>query len=334
MKDQVHAAPEEVVEDIFRLQIPLPKNPLRALNSYVIKGPERNLVIDTGMRRKECLDAMHAGLKSLRINLDETDFFITHFHADHLGLVSELTTATSRIYMNAPDARSTLAQAFREVFERSARLHGFPEEELQRALDTHPGSKYGPTLPLHFSETHDNQMISCGRYEFRCIETPGHSFGHTCLYEAEHRIFLSGDHVLSDITPNIQAWWDDWNPLDKYLKSLEKVKALDAKLVLPGHRSIFTDLRGRIRELNVHHDKRVEEVLSILSKGPRTAYQVASAMTWDIVCDSFDAFPLAQKWFATGEAIAHIKYLGTLGKITGEIKRQRNREAVLWSLQS
>ena len=193
--------PEEVAEDIFRLQIPLPRNPLKALNSYVVKGPERNLVIDTGMRRKECSEVMHAGLKSLGIKLQETDFFITHFHADHLGLVSELVGATSKIYLNAPDARSTLAQAFRQVFEKSARLHGFPEGDLQQALDTHPGFKYGPILPLHFSETHDSQMISCGRYEFRCIQTPGHSFGHTCLYEAEHKMLVSGDHVLSDITP-------------------------------------------------------------------------------------------------------------------------------------
>jgi glyoxylase-like metal-dependent hydrolase (beta-lactamase superfamily II) len=330
---QIQLPPEEVAHDIFRLQIPLPRNPLKALNSYVIRGPDRNLIVDTGMRRKECLDAMNAGLESLGVDLRKTDFFITHFHADHLGLVSELAGATSKIYMNAPDARHMLAQAFRGVFAKSARLHGFPEEDLQQALDTHPGFKYGPTLPLSFSDTSDNQRIICGRYNFHCVETPGHSFGHTCLYEAEHKILIAGDHVLNDITPNIQAWWeDDWNPLDRYLGSLAKIVLLDVGLVLPGHRNIFTDLRGRVEELKEHHDKRAEEVLSILTKGPQTAYRVASEMTWDIVCDSFDAFPLAQKWFAAGEAIAHVKYLAGLGKIRGEIKRNRDQEVILWSL--
>ena len=104
------------------------------------------------------------------------------------------------------------------------------------------------------------------------------------------------------------------------------------ELVLPGHRNIFTDLRGRIEELKEHHDRRAEEVLSILKKGPQTAYQVASRMTWDIVCDSFDAFPLAQKWFAAGEAIAHVKYLGALGKIKSETKTNRDREVLVWAL--
>jgi hypothetical protein len=36
---------------------------------------------------------------------------------------------------------------------------------------------------------------------------------------------------------------------------------------------------------------------------------------WDIKCDSWGAFPLAQKWFATGEAIAHLRYLKDKGRI-------------------
>ncbi len=54
---------------------------------------------------------------------------------------------------------------------------------------------------------------------------------------------------------------------------------------------------------------RAEEVLTILNGAPKNAFQVASEMTWDIDCDSWDRFPLAQKWFATGEAIAHLRYL-------------------------
>jgi hypothetical protein len=38
-------------------------------------------------------------------------------------------------------------------------------------------------------------------------------------------------------------------------------------------------------------------------------------MNWDILCDSWDLFPVSQKWFATGEAIAHLKYLKEKGII-------------------
>ena len=38
-------------------------------------------------------------------------------------------------------------------------------------------------------------------------------------------------------------------------------------------------------------------------------------MTWDLDCDSWEEFPRAQKWFATGEAIAHLRYLERKGLI-------------------
>jgi hypothetical protein len=43
-------------------------------------------------------------------------------------------------------------------------------------------------------------------------------------------------------------------------------------------------------------------------------------MTWDLDADSWEQFPRAQKWFATGEAIAHLRCLEEEGKITREVK--------------
>ena len=51
---------EEVWPNIFRMEIPLPANPLKAINSYVVKGGDRFLIIDTGMNRPECLGAMQS----------------------------------------------------------------------------------------------------------------------------------------------------------------------------------------------------------------------------------------------------------------------------------
>ncbi len=45
---------------------------------------------------------------------------------------------------------------------------------------------------------------------------------------------------------------------------------------------------------------------------------VASQMTWDISYDSWEQFPVSQKWFATGEAIAHLRCLEEEGKIVRE----------------
>lgn len=58
---------EQVADGIWRIGVELPQNPLRELNSYLIKGKEneRDLLIDTGFRREECREALFAGLRRL-----------------------------------------------------------------------------------------------------------------------------------------------------------------------------------------------------------------------------------------------------------------------------
>ncbi len=121
---------------------------------------------------------------------------------------------------------------------------------------------------------------------------------------------------MYDITPNIQCWSKIENPLRDYLESLDRIYTLDVELALPGHRSLFTNCNERIEELKVHHRHRAEEVLEILRHGPQHAYQIASQMTWDIEAKSWEEFPIAQKWFATGEAIAHLRYLEDNGLVS------------------
>jgi glyoxylase-like metal-dependent hydrolase (beta-lactamase superfamily II) len=314
---------EEILRNLYKIEIPLPESPLKSLNSYVIKAQDRNLIIDTGMNREECLNAMTAGLKELRVNVRETDFFITHLHSDHLGLVSSLATDSSTIYFNQPDADRIKAGIFLDDLIGFARLNGFPENELQTISYTHPGFKYRPKENLDFYILKEGDKLSISDYIFNCVETPGHTKGHMCLYEQSKKILVAGDHVLSDITPNILLMSDEWDPLKAYLASLDKIYEFDIQLVLPGHRGTFTNCKERIQELKHHHQERLDEIISVLGKGSQNAFEIASQMSWDIVYDSWDLFPVPQKWFAMGEAIAHLKYLEETGMIRKEMPEQR-----------
>jgi glyoxylase-like metal-dependent hydrolase (beta-lactamase superfamily II) len=306
---------EEILPNLFRLKIPLPDSPLKYLNSYVIKGPDRNLIIDTGLNRRECLEAMQAGLGTLGIDLKASDIFITHLHADHFGLVAKLATDTSHVYFSRPEKELLESWEGFGPMIAYAGQNGFPEDELQAALDKHPGAKFGSEWIPEMKLLEDGDEIRIGDYEFRCVVTPGHTMGHICLYEPDKKILVAGDHILIDITPNIQCWSDTQNPLKHYLASLEKVYSLKVDLTLPGHRRLIENHQTRIEELKRHHADRLTEVLSILKAGALNAFQVASQMTWDIDSESWDQFPVAQKWFATGEAISHLRYLEEEGQL-------------------
>jgi glyoxylase-like metal-dependent hydrolase (beta-lactamase superfamily II) len=315
---------EEVLPELFRIRVPLPDSPLKYLNSYVFRSTDRSLIVDTGLNRTECLAAMEKALHALGLDRERCDFFITHLHADHFGLVGKLATPSSRIFFNRPDAELIESwEGFEPMIDYAAQ-NGFPENELRAALQNHPGFKHGSNWIPALQILQDGDAIDVGDYHLVCVHTPGHTLGHTCLYEPARKFLVAGDHILIDITPNIQCWSDRDDPLRQYLESLDKVMAMDIDLVLPGHRRLIDDAPSRIGELKAHHEKRLAEIETILETGPKTAFETAALMQWDIDCDRWEDFPVAQRWFATGEAISHLRYLETGGRI----RRQENIQPV------
>jgi glyoxylase-like metal-dependent hydrolase (beta-lactamase superfamily II) len=322
---------EEIGSDFYRVEIPLPDTVLKVVNSYVIRDSERNLIIDTGMYNEECFNAMQAALMKLDVDLEKTDFFITHSHGDHIGLVYRLTRRGSAVYISEletqiiarlrTDARLLDIEAF--IY-----MSGFPKKDPQKIFPPYAGRQYksGVTLPFKFVE--DGDIIKRGGYQFTCVQTPGHSKGHMCLYEPDKKILVAGDHILKDITPGIQARFDNENPLEEFLASLDKVHALDIDTVLPGHRNLFKNPKKRIEDIKEHHRQRNNEVLSILQEGSGNIYELASRMTWNVDADSWDSFPVTQSFFATGEAFAHLRYL----EEKGEVERKMEGQLAIYSL--
>ena len=267
--------------------------------------------------------ALVSGLNECGVDPKQADFFVTHMHADHSGLVSALAGEGARIYLGRADAeviRASTPEHWSKLIDMGRKC-GFPEDEMEKAVGSHPGRRYSPNTALNFSISRDGDEIRVRDYLFRCIETPGHTAGHVCLYEPAKRILMCGDHILRDITPNITLSVEERNPLKEYLKSLDKVYDLDVELVLPGHRSIFRNQKERIRELKEHHQARLTEVISILGKGRQDAYRITSQMTWDIGYKAWGLFPPAQKLFAFGEAMAHLKYLQEEEKVGWEMEK-------------
>jgi glyoxylase-like metal-dependent hydrolase (beta-lactamase superfamily II) len=266
--------------------------------------------------------------------VDKADFFITHLHADHLGLVGNLAAKTSKVIISKVEASIVNPiirepEKFRHTVSKVLFSQGFPLDELRKAIQDHPGYRYIPKSPIDFCGLEEDDTIGVGDYSFRAIETPGHSPSHLCLYEEKRKILVSGDHILFDITPNITWWPQQKNSLKNYLSSLKKTEALEVNLVLPGHRGLSHDHKKRIRELLEHHQNRLDEVLAALEGGAQTAWEVAPSIAWDLRVSSWEKFPPAQKWFALGETIAHLDYLEQDRKIV----KTRVNGRVLYSLE-
>jgi len=305
---------EKLFSDIYIIEIPLPENPLKATNSYFIRGKERNLLIDTGFNRSECQVAMEQAIGKIGFYMDNTDLFITHVHSDHSGLAGYLVKPGTKIYTGKYCAQYLMDKKeiinFKKFVIQSG-LSGMGVSPNDNSI--HQGIKYACSKISQANVIADEDIIEVGDVTLRCIETTGHAPGHMCLYESERKILFSGDHILGNITPNNTIWDTPWENaydyLGAYLKNLDKIALLEIKLVLPGHRANFNDCYGRIEELKIHHQRRLNSILEILENKKMNGAEVASKMNWDLKIKSWDEFPPAQKFFAVGEALSHLTHL-------------------------
>ena len=94
---------EEIARNLYRISVPLPDSPLKELNSYFIRGTERDLLIDTGFRCEECRQALGDGLRELGSAADRRDVFLTHLHFDHIGMADLFVGKDCHIFLSKTD---------------------------------------------------------------------------------------------------------------------------------------------------------------------------------------------------------------------------------------
>lgn len=308
---------------VFRIPVELPQNPLKNLNVYVIRNAKSSLVIDTGFHRPECQRALWAGLEELELNLSETALFLTHFHADHTGLVWDFVKRGIPVYLGKTDwdyYRRLQAERLMPALEELFASEGFPEEQRRLQATGNQGRLYAPEPGFPVIPVEDGQTLSVGGLEVTAICTPGHTPGHTVLYLPEQQLLFSGDHILFDITPNISVWPGVEGSLSSYLASLRKIRALPIRAAFPAHRGGGTGVYQRIDELLEHHSRRLDEIERTIRALPGiTAYEVSGRIRWSARNLTWEEFPPHQRWFAMGETLAHLYELADRGRIRREI---------------
>ena len=118
----------------------------------------------------------------------------------------------------------------------------------------------GDWLPLR-----DGQAIRAGDETVVAMHTPGHAVDHVLFWDASRRAAFTGDLVIRPGSVLIPA--GRGGHLRDYLRSLERLSALDARVLYPGHGPIIENPAAVIAEYVTHRQMREAQILACLADG-------------------------------------------------------------------
>ena len=306
--------PHQVFDKIYKIELPIPF-PLKTINVFFVDESPRTL-IDTGIKTETSFETLKKGLETVGSSINAIErILITHGHIDHYGQAKKLSSLSGApIYIHSKEYGRIRSILHSLGFLKSTLLrNGTPKALVDEAID-YIESSHNLVDPLEEAFfLNDGDSISFRSMTWRTIHCPGHSPGLICFYWPEKKILFTGDHLLKEVTPNpILNVSENIFPLrypslGEYLASLEKIEKMDISLLLPGHGEEILDANGLIRKVFEHHRERMDLVLTILSKGEKTPFEIS--------IDLFPGIPPFEVFLGISEAVGHLEILREKGRV-------------------
>jgi glyoxylase-like metal-dependent hydrolase (beta-lactamase superfamily II) len=319
------ASAAEPARGVARIVLPIPFE-LDHVNVYLVRDADGWLLIDSGIESNACFDALAAGLASHGIAITAIrTIVLTHMHPDHIGLASRLIGMSgARLLMHRAELQHlrALIAGTGDTAEEGLRFGGVPAV-LRKKIKLAVGLIRDSLRSLHPDWILEGgERIETGHEQYEVVWTPGHSPGHICLYGKQSRLLFSGDHILTDITPNI-SWQPGRDMLAEFLASLRKLEPYDIDLILPAHGEPFDGHREWIADTICHHDDRSNKILLLLGAGRKTAHELIAGI-WP---ERFGPF---HHYFAVFEVLAHLEHMKRKGLVESH---DTPEGAVMWGVR-
>jgi hydroxyacylglutathione hydrolase len=219
----------ELKQDIFQFYSDKPGS-----HVYLIRGTDKNILIDTGMTSNFKNISNYLG--ELGLKVDDIHFVIlTHEHSDHTG-------ATAFFFNTAVISAHRLAANKIELQDDFATM----EKYLNK-----PSGHFHAHLWLE-----DNMIIDLGNYKLQIIHTPGHTSGCICVYEPTHKLLFSGDTVFANGT--LSDIYVSGNISD-YVNSLQRLNTMKIVELYPGHGRVSRNPEPDIKQAVVNAQTMMED---------------------------------------------------------------------------
>ena len=228
---------QQILNGIYLLKSELPPPPGWQTTNLYLLGSKKLILIDTGYQDPGLVKFLKNFLNKNSARLEK--IFLTHGHLDHTSNLEEIKSELEPEVIAHIKAKPPL-----ERRGRAEQIDQWIEEE--KSLESEVG-------------------------KIQILHTPGHSPGHISLYLKSSQILFTGDLVVGEGTSLVGPPEGD---MKQYLESLERIKKLELKMILPGHGPIITEPYQHLKNLIEHRHLREVQILKLLQQAPSTAQEL------------------------------------------------------------
>jgi glyoxylase-like metal-dependent hydrolase (beta-lactamase superfamily II) len=294
------------------------------VNVYLIKEEPLTL-IDAGPKTPEAVKVLREGLARNGVRFsDVRRIVLTHAHEDHCGLARTVRdeAKNAEILVHNWETGHLFGRLARREHENLLHRAGVPAEIFRRMHDFYEDVRMltDALTDGEYDLLADEMELEFASGVLKVLHTPGHTPGSCSFVREANRTLICGDCVLKRITPNPVLSPDPLDPnkrfasLAEYLVSLARLRSFSPTLTYGGHGEPVTDFEEIFNRYVRAIDERQRRVVELVTKNGATAFEIALKL-----------FPAAvhedtQRFLAVSEAVAHLDYAETNGKIAFELK--------------
>ncbi|MGD9081742.1 MAG: MBL fold metallo-hydrolase [Desulfobacterales bacterium] len=255
-----------------------------------LKGQNMRVLIDAGMGASHLAPVKKQGIDIL---------ILTHCHIDHRLTRREIPDVP--VWCHEADA--TFLND-RNLFYTAI---GLPRSGLN--LAGHLGYTAG-MFGIEISHYLDDEdRIDLGGITLETIHTPGHTPGHLAFFIPEADLLFAADVDLTSFGP---FYGHDFADIDDFLRSIERLKQLNAGIVATGHSGPFNaqvmEKFDAYEEIIYRRDRLIHEQLT----QPRTLDDFRGH---NLIFRAYPDFPDLIRWFELVHIEKHLERLKTMGKV-------------------
>ncbi len=237
--------------------------------TFIVGPPEGGTVaiIDPGPDEDDHIEALLKAVDGQKVS----HLLITHTHPDHSPAAAAVKEATGASTFGFGTHPELAIKAYEKRVAKAIEEGKEPEPE--------DGEGAGDRSFVPDVYISDNEIIKGDGFTFEALHTPGHISNHLCFSFKEESTLFSGDHVMGWSTTVIPAPDGD---LNDYLKNMRRLTNREENIYRPTHGPAISNPIPYVESLIAHREKRSQQILDELSKGPAPIMSIVAEIYKDV----------------------------------------------------